>query len=456
MTDGLTFRLINSDAEYEVTGYTGTRNGAPTRLVFPDTYEGKPVTRIAASAFASYPTLKSVKFPQSLKEIGASAFQYCYNMMRVDIPAGVTSIGASAFGISQSEYTYMSLKVNAAAPPAQSVFRTAGYVRAIVVPAASVAAYRTAWPTYSAKIYPDTSVVDDCLIIENNIVVAYVGDVKEVNIPSGVTSIAANAFLFSPHITRVTIPASVTAVGSEALRGCNAATVFMAGTQPPTQSTSFGSAVGVKAIVVPDGTEAAYKAAWSTYAAKVQPASNIVGGKFLIASGVIVAYFGSDREVAIPAGVTGIGSRAFHGADLLGITVPADTAMGTFAFGYTGSNYVSSVNTLSNLSMTVYTDGTGWTASYWNHPGRPVVTGCTLSADKSYVVSFTKTAAAITNPATVGGTYAPCGTCAPCRAGFTFGGWATESGGVAAYTAEDVSTAPNGTVLYALWLSNQI
>ena len=84
----------------------------------------------------------------------------------------------------------------------------------------------------------------------------------------------------------------------------------------------------------------------------------------------------------------------------------------------------------------------------WNRSDRPVMWGCTLSEDKTYVVSFTRNADSISN------TYVESGINAPYRKGYTFGGWATEHGStVAAYTATNVNTAPNGTTLWAIWIA---
>jgi uncharacterized repeat protein (TIGR02543 family) len=78
-----------------------------------------------------------------------------------------------------------------------------------------------------------------------------------------------------------------------------------------------------------------------------------------------------------------------------------------------------------------------------------VVWGCTLSEDGSYVVSFTKTASSISNPTATNGISAPY------REGYTFGGWATVEGGTASYTAANVNSAADDTVLYAIWIENE-
>ena len=52
-------------------------------IVIPSTYEGKPVRRIADSAFASCDQLKVVVVPSSVKYIGKYAFSKCNNLMYI-------------------------------------------------------------------------------------------------------------------------------------------------------------------------------------------------------------------------------------------------------------------------------------------------------------------------------------------------------------------------------------
>jgi uncharacterized repeat protein (TIGR02543 family) len=138
--------------------------------------------------------------------------------------------------------------------------------------------------------------------------------------------------------------------------------------------------------------------------------------------------------------VTSIGNDAFYNCSgLTTITLPNVTSIGSSAFAFCSK-------------LTIYTEAssqpTDWSTS-WNYLSRPVVWGCTLSEDGSYVVSFTKTASSISYPTATNGISAPY------REGYTFGGWATTSGGTtAAYTAANVNSATDGIILYAIWIKN--
>ena len=62
------------------------------------------------------------------------------------------------------------------------------------------------------------------------------------------------------------------------------------------------------------------------------------------------------------------------------------------------------------------------------------------------MVSFTKTASAISNQNAINGLSAPA------RAGYDFAGWTTVQGGtVAEYDMTTMQSVEDGTVLYAVW-----
>ena len=108
------FRAITDG--YAISGF----NGKNTRtLIFPNAYNGKPVTRILAhafkrcdvqeavmtdgikcieeGAFEDCENLKQVIFPNTLKEIGSAAFSGCRNLVTAALPREVEQIGDFAF-----------------------------------------------------------------------------------------------------------------------------------------------------------------------------------------------------------------------------------------------------------------------------------------------------------------------------------------------------------------------
>lgn len=176
-------------------------------------------------------------------------------------------------------------------------------------------------------------------------------------------------------------------------------------------------------------------------------------------------------EIVIPSTVESIGNAAFFNCSGLKKV--------TFE-GYSNLNYINGYafqqcynlesltipSTVTNVSsgilsfgerLTVYTDldrdPSTWD-NYWNYSDwisieRPVIWGCELSADKSYVVSFTKTSASITKPNAVNGISAPS------REGYVFGGWYKNDDFTGtAIAAENIATAENNVTYYAKWILN--
>ena len=143
-------------------------------------------------------------------------------------------------------------------------------------------------------------------------------------------------------------------------------------------------------------------------------------------------------EPLFPSSVTYIGAAAFasmtNKSTVDQIIIPstlADIKSGAF----NGNDHVTLYTEFSSKPS-------GW-SSNWNIADRPVVWGCNLSADNSYVVSFYNSFYNISN------TNAINGISNPNRSGYTFDGWYTTSN----YTGTqymNIATAPSGN-LYAKW-----
>jgi uncharacterized repeat protein (TIGR02543 family) len=144
----------------------------------------------------------------------------------------------------------------------------------------------------------------------------------------------------------------------------------------------------------------------------------------------------SIRSIVLPNSVKQVGRYAFKGCSSIDSLILKNDLKEIGAHAFYGLKaatiYVESDKDLAEWNK------------YWNSMRRPVVYGCTLSSDKSYVVSVTITETTFfeNKRATFG---------APERKGYRFVGWATEENGEKVYDAEQVNTAPVGTTLYALW-----
>ena len=264
----------------------------------------------------------------------------------------------------------------------------------------------------------------------------------QVNIPPGIQSIPANTFRNARRLTSITIPNSVTAIGNWAFEN-----------------------TGLTAVTIPGGVRTIGSGAFlnctSLRSVTFLPNNNLtaIGGSAFQNTGI--------TSVALPSGITAIGSFAF--ADntwLINVSFGAHNNLSLIEFGAFMNTRLTSITLPASASiidqnvfwgcgfLTVYMeaatppgiDTKHGTIENWNPGSRPVILGVTLSADRTHVVSFVRTASSIQNQ------HAPGGITAPHRAGFTFGGWATRAGGPAVFTASNIHTAPVGTTLFAIWL----
>ena len=265
------------------------------------------------------------------------------------------------------------------------------------------------------------------------------GSPQAIAIPSSinglpVTSIADYAFQGNQSAITATLPETVTSVGEGAFMDCNNFMTLNAQSAHFTriETAAFGTAADPLALI--------YLPAGITYVGPFGVAMSSPrmwnGDPFDMSE---VTYIGAyafaqstNIEFNATSALTFIGGHAFEDSDMSGsINIPASVAtIESWAF--------------NGCDITVYAESaskpSGWSNS-WNNEDRPVIWNCTLSSDKSYVVSAYKSSGSIINASN--------GLTAPTREGYSFGGWYTTSD----YTGTayiDITTAPNGR-LYAKW-----
>lgn len=165
------------------------------------------------------------------------------------------------------------------------------------------------------------------------------------------------------------------------------------------------------------------------------------------------------------ANVEKVGNYAFYGCSALtGLNIPATLKeIGDYAFRNCGLKTVILPSTLLSVGAHAFngnpkttffleseTVPEGWSAR-WNSAYRPVYSGCTLSEDKTYAVSFVKTENSLINVTekTAAGD--------PERAGYTFGGWklvAENPEEDIIYKSSELATVADGSRLEAIWNEN--
>lgn len=192
---------ITKNNTVTITGYTGS----DTALTVPATLDGSPVTEIAADAFAEQTKLTSVTLPDGLEKIADDAFFNCTSLETIALPDSVTSLTGAAFSGCTQEIT-LTLDGNS----------------------------------------PYTVDNGGALCADSGkTLVAYLGGADTFNVPDTVTKIAASAIV-NPHTKVVSLPASVTSLGRQAVGYSRAAGSDAATLTPEfylTTDKTFSSAV---------------------------------------------------------------------------------------------------------------------------------------------------------------------------------------------------------------------
>ena len=239
-TVGLRFQRIFGKDEYSV---AGLGMASELDVVIPDTYNGLPVTEIKASAFYLESDLRSVTIPDGVTSIGEkafygctdlteivfsdsltsimdNAFYCCYSLTEIVIPDGVTSIGDKAF--------YGCLDLTEVVIPdsvtsiGEKAFENCFNLNCNEYEDAKYLgnSQNSYFALIEVKdlinehvIHPDTKIIAS-KVYENN------KSLMEITIPDSVTTVGTRAFAFCENLTNVLIDNGVTSIEDDTFFCC--------------------------------------------------------------------------------------------------------------------------------------------------------------------------------------------------------------------------------------------
>jgi hypothetical protein len=267
-----------------IPSYAFQLNTKITSIVLPSS-----VTSIGTAAFSGCKGLSSINIPSSTTSIGSYAFSGCTSLTSITIPASVTSINGNSFGGSSGSITV---------EPSNSYYSSLNGV------------------LFSKD---QTTLISYTIFDTGNYI-----------IPSSVTSIGSNAFIYCKTLTSVTIPSSVTSIGDHAFDGTKLTSVTI-----PSSVTSIGSyaftGTGLTSVTIPSSVTSfgggVFQSCTGLTSVTIQSGvTAIVGSTFDHCSGITSVY--------IPSSVTSIDWGAFrYCTGLTSVNIPSSvTYIGTSAF----------------------------------------------------------------------------------------------------------------------------
>jgi hypothetical protein len=299
--------------------------------------------------------------PAGVTSIEFSAFAGCVNLTSIIIPSSVT-IKSDAF--SGNRLTRISIGSNV-----------------------TLYSYRTRIEDYTDDVYPFDNGFDEFYIrngrlagtytnnngtwrrdsplsmysqdfeINGTVLVKYNGNATSVTIPEGVTAIDEFAFS-NKQLTSITIPNGVTSIGEGAFMNNQLTSVTI-----PNSVTSIGKAAfrdnQLTSVTIPNSVTSIGVGAFNNNqltSFTVASGNSVYSsqGLFLLSKDGkrLFQYYGNEKSITVPNGVTTIGEGVFSFKQLTSVTIPNSvTFIGDRAFY---RNQITRISIGSNVTFEIY------------------------------------------------------------------------------------------------------
>ena len=335
-TEPYTVEVTSQIRATSINNYTNYSTYPTGDLIIPSsvTYSGRTysITSIGTNTFYNCSELTSVTIPNNVTNIGGGAFDRCFGLISVTIGNSVTNIGMSAFNYCHS-LTSVTIP-NSVRSIGDYAFKLCGGLTEITIGngVTSIEGHSFEYCSNLTKVNYTGTIAQWCKIAFEGLCAnplyyahnLYINDnlVSDLVIPDTDEEIKQYAFVNAKCLTSVTIPNSVTSIGTDAFTSCSGLTaVYYSGTIAQWCGITFNSN-------------------------PLANAHNLYVDNNLV------------TNLVIPNTVTEIKNRAFQGATCLtSVTIPNSvTSIGDRAFtSCSGLTYI-----FANPTTPPTLEGTNW------------------------------------------------------------------------------------------------
>jgi hypothetical protein len=361
------FTFTTNGGAITLTGYTGTNavvvipgstNGYSVTSIGNSAFQSKgvliavtipnSVTNIGYRAFYGCTALKSVTFGNSVNNIGSYAFSGCQQLTNITIPSSVSTLGIYAFA-QCSRLTIVSGGAGMASI-GDYAFYACPLTGLVIGNNVTNIGYNALWLCTSLTAItvgasnPVYSSSGGVLFDKGGIRLIWYpgGKVGPFEISNNVSIVESNAFYDCLNLSAVTIPYSVTNIGTQPFAECMALTTITVGAANPSYSSLDGVLFdkGQRALLkYPCGRAGGYTVPETVTTISATAFQNARLTDLAIGNGVTniaswaCSYCFKLGSVTIGSSVAAIGSYAFYNSSMVALTIPRSvTSIGSYAF----------------------------------------------------------------------------------------------------------------------------
>ena len=283
-------------------------------LSLSDVKIGSSVLNIESNAFKDCSSIKNIEIPDSVKLIGENAFLNCKGAKNISVPYDAI-IGDGAFDGCKPEELKCNLSVFN-----QNLTENIKFLTIAGIETVSQGTFEEVKDTIEKIIFDEGLKTIESSAFEN------CSSLTSVTMPDSVTSIGSSAFSGCSSLTSITIPDSVTSIGGNAFRDCS----------------KLVEVINKSNLNITKGSEGKGYVAY--YALEVHNGESKIVNKdgylFYTVDGInyLVDYTGTDSDITLPANYNGenyiINKYAFYDNDnLTSVTIPDSvTSIDNWAF----------------------------------------------------------------------------------------------------------------------------